>query len=36
VKPGTYAVTCSPLSGTSKSKSVTVTSGGTALAMFKL
>jgi serine/threonine-protein kinase len=36
VKPGTYSVTCAPSSGSSKSKSVTVTSGGTAMAMFKL
>lgn len=36
VKPGTYSVTCAPSSGASKSKSVTVASGGTAMAMFKL
>jgi serine/threonine-protein kinase len=36
IKPGTYSVTCAPSSGSSKSKSVTVTSGGTAMAMFKL
>ena len=36
LKPGTYSVTCAPSSGSSKSKSVTVTSGGTAMAMFKL
>jgi serine/threonine-protein kinase len=36
VKPGTYSVTCAPSSGASKSKSVTVSSGGTAMAMFKL
>ena len=36
LKPGTYSVTCSPSTGASKSKSVTVKSGGTAMAMFKL
>ncbi len=36
LKPGTYEVTCAPSSGASKSKSVTVTAGGTAMAMFKL
>jgi serine/threonine-protein kinase len=36
LKPGTYSVTCAPSTGSSKSKSVTVTSGGTAMAMFKL
>jgi serine/threonine-protein kinase len=36
VKPGTYSVTCAPSTGASKSKSVTVASGGTAMAMFKL
>jgi serine/threonine protein kinase len=36
VKPGTYSVTCAPSSGSAKSKSVTVSSGGTAMAMFKL
>jgi serine/threonine-protein kinase len=36
LKPGTYSVTCAPSTGASKSKSVTVTSGGTAMAMFKL
>lgn len=36
LKPGTYSVTCAPSTGASKSKSVTVTSGSTAMAMFKL
>ncbi|MFO0758204.1 MAG: protein kinase [Byssovorax sp.] len=36
VKAGTYSVTCKPATGATKSKSVTVTSGGTAMAMFKL
>jgi serine/threonine-protein kinase len=36
VKPGTYSVTCAPSTGGTKSKSVTVSSGGTAMAMFKL
>jgi serine/threonine-protein kinase len=36
VKPGSYSVTCKPSTGATKSKSVTVTSGGSAMAMFKL
>jgi serine/threonine-protein kinase len=36
VKPGTYSITCAPASGASGSKTVTVSSGGTAMAMFKL
>ncbi len=36
LKPGNYSVSCKPVSGATKSKSVTVTSGGTAMAMFKL
>jgi serine/threonine-protein kinase len=39
LKPGSYSVTCTPLSGASggsKSRSVTVTGGGTATAVFKL
>ncbi len=36
LKPGTYSVTCAPAFGGAKSKSVTVTGGGTATAMFKL
>jgi serine/threonine-protein kinase len=36
VKPGTYSVTCAPRVGLSKSKSVTVTGGATATAMFNL
>lgn len=36
LKPGSYSVSCKPVSGATKSKSVTVTSGGTAMAMFKL
>lgn len=36
VPPGTYSVSCKPSTGATKSKSVTVTSGGTAMAMFKL
>lgn len=36
VKAGPYTVSCKPTSGGSKSKSVTVSSGGTAMAMFKL
>jgi eukaryotic-like serine/threonine-protein kinase len=35
LKPGTYSVTCAPASGPSKSKSVTVTGGGTATVTFK-
>lgn len=36
VPPGNYNVTCTPSSGASKSRSVTVKSGSTAMAMFKL
>ena len=36
VKPGSYSVTCKPSTGATKSKSVTVTGGGSAMAMFKL
>ncbi len=36
VKPGSYSVTCKPSTGATKSKSVTVVSGGSAMAMFKL
>jgi serine/threonine-protein kinase len=36
LKPGTYSVTCKPASGASKSKSVTLKAGSTAMAMFKL
>jgi eukaryotic-like serine/threonine-protein kinase len=36
LKPGSYAVTCKPASGAAKSRSVTVKSGETAMAMFKL
>lgn len=36
VKAGTHSVTCKPSTGATKSKSVTVASGGTAMAMFKL
>jgi serine/threonine-protein kinase len=36
LKPGTYAVTCRPASGATKSKSVTVKSGEKAMAAFKL
>lgn len=36
VKPGSYSVTCKPSTGATKSKSVTVASGGSAMAMFKL
>jgi serine/threonine-protein kinase len=36
LKPGTYSVSCKPVTGATKSRSVTVTSGGTAMAMFKL
>lgn len=34
--PGRYTVTCKPSSGAAKSKSVAVTSGGTAMATFRL
>lgn len=33
---GTYSVSCKPATGATKSRSVTVTGGGTAMAMFKL
>jgi len=36
VKPGTYSVSCKPASGGTKSRSVRVKSGSTAMAMFKL
>jgi serine/threonine-protein kinase len=36
LKPGAYTVLCRPSSGASKSKSVTVKSGETAMAAFKL
>jgi serine/threonine-protein kinase len=36
LKPGTYAVVCRPSAGGAKSKSVTVRSGETAMAAFKL
>jgi len=36
VKPGSYSVTCKPSTGATKSKSVTVAGGGSAMAMFKL
>ncbi len=36
VKPGSYSVTCKPSTGATKSKSVTVVGGGSAMAMFKL
>jgi serine/threonine-protein kinase len=36
LKPGTYSVVCRPASGGSKSKSVTVRGGETAMAAFKL
>jgi len=36
VKAGTYSVTCKPSTGATKSKSVTIASGGTAMAMFNL
>lgn len=36
VPPGNYNVTCTPSSGASKSRTVTVKSGSTAMAMFKL
>jgi serine/threonine-protein kinase len=34
--PGTYSVSCKPASGATKSRSVTIKSGETAMAMFKL
>ena len=36
LKPGTYTVSCKPPSGAGKSRSVSVKSGETAMAMFKL
>ena len=36
LKPGSYSVSCKPPSGATKTRSVSVTSGGTAMAMFKL
>jgi serine/threonine-protein kinase len=36
LKAGTYSVSCKPVSGATKSRSVTVSSGQTAMAMFKL
>jgi serine/threonine-protein kinase len=36
LKPGTYSVACKPSGGAAKSKSVTVKSGETAMASFKL
>lgn len=36
VPAGTYSVSCKPATGATKSKSVTVADGGTAMAMFKL
>lgn len=36
LKPGSYSVSCKPPSGATKTRSVNVTSGGTAMAMFKL
>ena len=36
LKPGTYSVVCRPATGATKSKSVTVRSGETAMAAFKL
>src|SRR6185436_10154835 len=36
VKPGTYSVSCKPPTGATKTRSVSVTSGATQLAMFKL
>ena len=36
LKPGSYSVACKPPTGATKSRSVTVTAGGTAMAMFKL
>ena len=36
LKPGTYSVSCKPVSGATKSRSVTVTADNTAMAMFKL
>lgn len=35
LKAGTYSVACKPVSGATKSRSVTVTEGNTAMAMFK-
>jgi hypothetical protein len=36
LEPGTYSVACKPVSGATKSRSVTVSAGNTAMAMFKL
>ncbi|HEY4122326.1 MAG TPA: serine/threonine-protein kinase [Byssovorax sp.] len=36
LKPGTYSVTCKPSDGASKSKSVTIKTGETSMAAFKL
>ena len=36
LKPGSYSVSCKPASGATKSRSVTIKSGETAMAMFKL
>lgn len=36
LKAGTYSVSCKPVTGATKSRSVTVSSGQTAMAMFKL
>jgi len=36
LKPGSYSVSCTPPSGATKSRSVSITAGGTAMAMFKL
>jgi serine/threonine-protein kinase len=36
VPAGTYSVTCKPASGAQKTRSVIITSGETAMAMFKL
>lgn len=36
LKPGSYSVSCKPATGATKSRSVTIKSGETAMAMFKL
>lgn len=36
LKPGSYSVSCKPPSGATKTRSVSVSAGGTAMAMFKL
>ena len=36
LKPGSYTVSCRPASGAAKTKSVTISSGSTSMAMFKL